>query len=133
MHEELNKAKQTEHQLKSLNDLKFGVFNFKKPKKTRHYSLDKIKAELYEVYKYKNELEESRNVDAISKKLRSIIRGTEKFWGKEIYKRAENSVFEGTNKQSIRGFSTGESTKSEGRGVIYTKNFVKVTLEPNNM
>ena len=133
MHEESNRARVSESRTKHLNDLKFGIFA-KKTVKIRHYSLENIKRELFEVYKYKNELEESKNIDVISKKLRSIVRSNEKFWGK-----SDNFTYtEPNNERNVKGSgllrglsSTVETSRREENQCpryIFTKSFKKIVL-----
>lgn len=115
MHEELEKAKFSEHQTKFLNDLKYGIFKSERKKKARHYSLEKIKEELYEVYKYRNELEENKDIDAISKKINSVIRSTSRFWGNLNSLQGVSQGFESQSfvkQQGLKGGSVGESTKA---------------------
>lgn len=138
MHEESNRARVSESRTKHLNDLKFGIFP-KKAVKIRHYSLENIKRELFEVYKYKNELEESKNIDVISKKLRSIVRSNEKFWGK-----SNNNTYTEPNNNNeryvkgsgmLRGLSstveTSRREESQGPRYIFTKGFKKIVLNYN--
>ena len=136
MHEESNRARVSESRTKHLNDLKFGIFP-KKPVKIRHYSLENIKRELFEVYKYKNELEESRDIDVISKKLRSIVRSNEKFWGKSTNNNTGNTYTEPNynakgSSGMLRGLSstveTSQREESQGPRYIFTKGFKKIVL-----
>jgi len=134
MHEESKKAKLTENRTKHLNDLKFGIFS-QKIVKIRHYSLENIKKELFQVYRYKNELEENHELDAISKKLRSIIRADENFWGKSR-KFVEKEGVSVKGSRVLRGLSTTDETtgKEESRiytnnnRVIFTKSFKRISL-----
>ena len=134
MHEESKKAKLTENRTKHLNDLKFGIFP-KKIAKIKHYSLENIKKELFQVYRYKNELEENHELDAISKKLRSIIRADENFWGKSR-KFVEKEGVSVKGSRVLRGLSTTDETtgKEESRiytnnnRVIFTKSFKRISL-----
>lgn len=132
MNEELKKAKINESHIKYLNDLKYGIFPPKK--KARHYSLENIKKELYEVYKYKNELEEQKNVDAISKKLKSIIKSSNQFWEKSLFlpkisNPSQSQAFSNNIKENLTGNTTKSVESSRAKSFIFTKGSTKVRLE----
>ena len=142
MEEEAKRAKLSEKETKFLKEMKFGKFEEKK-KFPQHYSLEKIKKELFEVYKYKNQLEENAQIDVISKKLKGIINSADRFWGKnnEIARNTEDSCWGASlekNSKACRGFSVGESTRTlekmgggedSAKGFIFTKNFNKIRTE----
>lgn len=87
------------------------------------------------MYRYKNELEENHELDAISKKLRSIIRADENFWGKSR-KFVEKEGVSVKGSRVLRGLSTTDETtgKEESRiytnnnRVIFTKSFKRISL-----
>lgn len=130
----MKKAKISEKHIKFLQNLKYGIFPIKK-RKSRHYSLENIRNELYEVYKYKNELEENKQIDAISKKLNSIIRTNEKFWGKNEFlpkiSHSENQEFTQKLKENLTGNSTRSVESLKAKSFIYTKGAKKIRLYEN--
>jgi len=141
MEEESKRAKLSEKETKFLNEMKFGKFE-KIKRNPQHYSLEKIKKELFEVYKYKNQFEENSQIDAISKKLNSIIRSTDRFWEKSsvlVRNNEESSGISHEKSKVFRGFSVGETTKTlensgggggdNGKGFIFTKNFNKIRTQ----